>query len=47
MQFHNILDELNKQNIPKKADNRQACHSRWNQTGSSRAADEHLDYCGY
>lgn len=35
-------EKLNEQNIPKKADN-----SRWNETGSSRAAVEHLDYCGY
>lgn len=44
MQFHNIPDKLNEQKIPKKADNKQACHSKWNETGSSRAAAEHLDY---
>lgn len=44
MQFNNIPDKLNEQTIPKKVDNKQACHSKWNETGRSRAAAEYLDY---
>lgn len=44
MQFHNVPDKLNEQNIPKKADNKQTCHKGWNETRSSRAAAVYVDY---